>query len=73
MNFLSQSSRHRVQNGTDADRAGEVATSARSTEWHGFAVVNGELTLTGVKFNDAYRYVDWLLTVPLLLIELFGE
>ncbi len=21
-------------------------------------------------FNDAYRYVDWLLTVPLLLIEL---
>lgn len=35
-----------------------------------FAVVNGELTLTGVKFNDAYRYVDWLLTVPLLLIEL---
>ena len=26
--------------------------------------------LTGVPFNDAYRYVDWLLTVPLLLIEL---
>jgi bacteriorhodopsin len=25
---------------------------------------------TGVPFNDAYRYVDWLLTVPLLLIEL---
>jgi len=24
----------------------------------------------GVPFNDAYRYVDWLLTVPLLLIEL---
>jgi bacteriorhodopsin len=23
-----------------------------------------------VPFNDAYRYVDWLLTVPLLLIEL---
>merc|ERR1712070_936911 len=21
-------------------------------------------------FNDAYRYVDWLLTVPLLLIEI---
>lgn len=35
-----------------------------------FAIVNGELTVTGVKFNDAYRYVDWLLTVPLLLIEL---
>merc|ERR1712061_914116 len=25
-------------------------------------------TLTGVPFNDAYRYMDWLLTVPLLLI-----
>merc|ERR1712039_1025954 len=24
----------------------------------------------GTPFNDAYRYVDWLLTVPLLLIEL---
>ncbi|CAE8616730.1 unnamed protein product [Polarella glacialis] len=26
--------------------------------------------LTGAPFNDGYRYVDWLLTVPLLLIEL---
>merc|ERR1712226_1001130 len=26
--------------------------------------------LTGVPFNDAYRYTDWLLTVPLLLIEI---
>merc|ERR1712024_408395 len=25
---------------------------------------------TGVPFNDAYRYMDWLLTVPLLLIEI---
>jgi bacteriorhodopsin len=25
--------------------------------------------LTGIPFNDAYRYMDWLLTVPLLLIE----
>jgi len=25
---------------------------------------------TGIAFNDAYRYVDWLLTVPLLLIEI---
>merc|ERR1712216_584122 len=24
----------------------------------------------GIPFDDAYRYVDWLLTVPLLLIEL---
>ena len=26
--------------------------------------------VSGTPFNDAYRYVDWLLTVPLLLIEL---
>merc|ERR1712151_762404 len=26
--------------------------------------------LTGVPFNDAHRYMDWLLTVPLLLIEI---
>merc|ERR1719313_482881 len=26
--------------------------------------------LSGAPFNDAYRYVDWVLTVPLLLIEL---
>lgn len=35
-----------------------------------YDVVNGTLTQTGIAFNDAYRYVDWLLTVPLLLIEL---
>lgn len=28
------------------------------------------VSLSGEPFNDAYRYVDWLLTVPLLLIEL---
>merc|ERR1712118_230224 len=28
----------------------------------------GDPVLTGVPFNDAYRYMDWLLTVPLLLI-----
>merc|ERR1711937_309582 len=38
-------------------------------------IVNGALeinapSLTGVPFNDAYRYMDWLLTVPLLLIEI---
>mmetsp|Transcript_3719 Transcript_3719/g.5721 ORF Transcript_3719/g.5721 Transcript_3719/m.5721 type:complete len:263 (-) Transcript_3719:94-882(-) len=34
--------------------------------------VNGsyEVTVSGTPFNDAYRYVDWLLTVPLLLVEL---
>jgi bacteriorhodopsin len=26
--------------------------------------------LTGVPFNDAYRYMDWLLTVPMLLLEI---
>merc|ERR1711972_943385 len=26
--------------------------------------------LSGVPFNDAYRYMDWLLTVPLLLMEI---
>ena len=30
----------------------------------------GLISTTGFAFNDAYRYVDWLLTVPLLLIEL---
>jgi len=30
----------------------------------------GDPSLTGVPFNDAYRYMDWLLTVPLLLIEI---
>ena len=35
-----------------------------------FTVADGTVELTGVAFNQAYRYVDWLLTVPLLLIEL---
>jgi bacteriorhodopsin len=26
--------------------------------------------MSGVPFNDAYRYMDWLLTVPLLLMEI---
>ncbi len=40
------------------------------------ATVNGsewsimQPVLTGKPFNDAYRYMDWLLTVPLLLIEI---
>ncbi len=39
--------------------------------WDGaYEVVNGVVTATGQAFNHAYRYVDWLLTVPLLLIEL---
>lgn len=35
-----------------------------------YAVTDGVIAATGKAFNDAYRYVDWLLTVPLLLIEL---
>lgn len=35
-----------------------------------FDVKNGVVSTTGYAFNDAYRYVDWLLTVPLLLVEL---
>jgi bacteriorhodopsin len=31
--------------------------------------VGGDYTLTPFGFNEAYRYVDWLLTVPLLLLE----
>jgi len=32
--------------------------------------VGGDYSLTaGEGFNEAYRYVDWLLTVPLLLVE----
>lgn len=30
----------------------------------------GNYIASGKPFNDAYRYVDWLLTVPLLLVEL---
>lgn len=30
----------------------------------------GDPSITGKPFNDAYRYMDWLLTVPLLLIEI---
>merc|ERR1711908_262143 len=26
--------------------------------------------ISGIPFNDAYRYMDWLLTVPLLLMEI---
>lgn len=42
-----------------------------SESWIGaYDVEGGVVTATGYAFNDAYRYVDWLLTVPLLLIEL---
>ncbi len=35
-----------------------------------YELVGGQYVSTGVGFNDAYRYADWLLTVPLLLVEL---
>ncbi len=41
------------------------------SSWEGaFTLTDGQLVSSGIAFNDAYRYVDWLLTVPLLLIEL---
>merc|ERR1719454_775202 len=44
-------------------------------EYHPATVEGGAMelknpSLTGVPFNDAYRYMDWLLTVPLLLVEI---
>jgi bacteriorhodopsin len=37
---------------------------------YGRASTSGDFTLLpGQGFNEAYRYVDWLLTVPLLLLE----
>ena len=35
-----------------------------------YTLANGLYKPTGIPFNDAYRYVDWLLTVPLLMVEL---
>lgn len=35
-----------------------------------FTFTAGMYQPSGKPFNDAYRYVDWLLTVPLLLLEL---
>jgi bacteriorhodopsin len=34
-----------------------------------FTFVDGRFVQDGVPFNEGYRYVDWLLTVPLLLAE----
>ena len=35
-----------------------------------YTLENGVYVASGAGFNDAYRYADWLLTVPLLVIEL---
>jgi bacteriorhodopsin len=37
---------------------------------HAFSLQNGAYVPTGQPFSDGYRYVDWLLTVPLLVAEL---
>merc|ERR1711907_758840 len=37
----------------------------RENEWNACP-----MHASGVPFNDAYRYMDWFLTVPLLLIEI---
>ena len=34
-----------------------------------YVLESGSYTVTGEVFNDAYRYADWIITVPLLLIE----
>lgn len=42
-----------------------------SNSWNDAFILDGNVvTASKVAFNDAYRYVDWLLTVPLLLVEL---
>ncbi len=37
-----------------------------------YHISGGHYVATGIPFNEAYRYVDWLLTVPLLLAELIA-
>ena len=39
--------------------------------WQGAYTLSGDgYTGTGAGFNDFYRYADWILTVPLLMVEL---
>merc|ERR1711994_1228413 len=40
------------------------------TEAYTYTLDYADPKLTGVPFNDAYRYMDWLLTVPMLLMEI---
>lgn len=35
-----------------------------------FKVVNGVVVRTGIPFDESYRWIDWLIAVPLLLISL---
>lgn len=39
--------------------------------WEGaYSYAQGKFLPTGKSFNDFYRYADWILTVPLLMVEL---
>jgi len=40
------------------------------TEAYRYSMEHKDPQLTGIPFNDAYRYMDWLLTVPMLLMEI---
>ncbi len=42
----------------------------RSSWQTAYAYGDGSFTATGKGFNDFYRYADWILTVPLLMVEL---
>ncbi len=37
-----------------------------------YVLEGGTYVASGKPFNDAYRYADWLLTVPLLIVELIA-
>jgi bacteriorhodopsin len=41
--------------------------------WQGaYTLAEGGYAGTGAAFNDFYRYADWILTVPLLMVELIA-
>lgn len=41
--------------------------------WHlAYALTGDVFKATATPFNDAYRYADWILTVPLLMVELIA-
>ncbi len=41
--------------------------------WHAaYELAEGAYAATGAAFNDFYRYADWILTVPLLMVELIA-
>jgi len=44
----------------------------RSSWQSAYAYGSGSFTASGKGFNDFYRYADWILTVPLLMVELIA-